>query len=78
MASQDDILTIPDVASLLKVAEKTVYGLAQKGDLPAFKVGGQWRFRRTAIDSWIDVKTQAAGVQPADDGARRSHSSRED
>ena len=78
MASQDDILTIPDVASLLKVAEKTVYGLAQKGDLPAFKVGGQWRFRRTAIDSWIDVKTQAACVQPADDGARRSHSSRED
>ena len=63
MASQDDILTIPDVASLLKVAEKTVYGLAQKGDLPAFKVGGQWRFRRTAIDSWIDVKTQVAGGQ---------------
>ena len=40
MASQDDILTIPDVAGLLRVAEKTVYGLAQKGDLPAFKVGG--------------------------------------
>ena len=37
MASQDDILTIPDLASLLKVAEKTVYGLAQKDDLPAFK-----------------------------------------
>ena len=51
MASQDDILTIPEVASLLKVAEKTVYGLAQKGDLPAFKVGGQWRFLRTAIDT---------------------------
>ena len=51
MTSQDDILTIPDVASLLKVAEKTVYGLAQKGDLPAFKVGGQWRFRRTALRS---------------------------
>ena len=40
MASQDDILTIPEVASLLKVAEKTVYGLSQQGDLPAFKVGG--------------------------------------
>ena len=57
MMSQDDILTIPDVADFLKVAEKTVYGLAQKGDLPGFKVGGQWRFRRTAIDSWIDGKT---------------------
>ena len=70
MASQDDILTIPEVASLLKVAEKTVYGLAQKGDLPAFKVGGQWRFRRTAIDTWIEVKTHAAGVRPESDGAK--------
>ena len=70
MASQDDILTIPEVASLLKVAEKTVYGLAQKGDLPAFKVGGQWRFRRTAIDTWIEVKTHAAGVRPENYGAK--------
>ena len=72
MASQDDILTIPDVANFLKVAEKTVYGLAQKGDLPGFKVGGQWRFRRTAIDSWIDGKTRAADVQPATDGVKPS------
>ena len=70
MASQDDILTIPEVASFLKVAEKTVYGLAQKGDLPAFKVGGQWRFLRTAIDTWIEVKTHAAGVRPENDGAK--------
>ncbi len=77
MAIQDDILTIPDVASLLKVAEKTVYGLAQKGDLPAFKVGGQWRFRRTAIDSWIDVKTQAAGGRLPSNGPKPSRSSRE-
>ena len=77
MASQDDILTIPDVASLLKVAEKTVYGLAQKGELPAFKVGGQWRFRRTAIDSWIDVKTQAGGQLPSN-SPKLSRSSRED
>ena len=78
MACQDDILTIPDVSSLLKVAEKTVYGLAQKGDLPAFKVGGQWRFRRTAIDSLTDVKPQAAGGQLASNGPKPSRSTRED
>ena len=69
--SQDEILTISDVASYLKVTEKTLYGLAQKGDLPGFKVGGQWRFRRTAIDSWIDVKTNAVGIQPSETGADR-------
>ncbi len=77
MTSRDDVLTIPDVASLLKVTEKTVYSLVRKGDLPAFKVGGQWRFRRTAIDSWIEVKTNAAGVQPDNDGGKRPGANRE-
>ncbi len=45
---QDEILTLPEVAQLLKVAEKTVYSMAQKGHLPAFKVGGQWRFSSLA------------------------------
>jgi excisionase family DNA binding protein len=54
----DEILTLPEVAQLLKVAEKTVYTMAQKGELPAFKVGGQWRFRRTDLDVWIDAKTR--------------------
>ena len=56
----DEILTLPEVAQLLKVAEKTVYTMAQKGELPAFKVGGQWRFRRTDLDTWIDAKTRRA------------------
>ena len=78
MAHSDEIMTIPDVASLLKVAEKTVYGLAQKGDLPAFKVGGQWRFRRGAIDSWIEEKTRAAGAQTSKNGAKLSKTGKED
>jgi excisionase family DNA binding protein len=59
----DEILTVGEVAQLLKVAEKTVYSMAQKGDLPAFKVGGQWRFRRTDLDSWIDVRTRRTDTQ---------------
>lgn len=48
------ILTLPEVAILLKVAEKTVYTMAQKGQIPAFKVRGQWRFKHDDIDRWID------------------------
>lgn len=50
----DEILTLPEVAQLLKVAEKTVYTMAQRGQLPAFKVRGQWRFRRADLDHWIE------------------------
>ena len=59
----DEILTLPEVAQLLKVAEKTIYAMAQKDQLPAFKVGGQWRFRRIDLDQWIDQQkaTRQAG-----------------
>lgn len=50
----DEILTLPEVAGLLKVAEKTVYTMAQRAELPAFKVRGQWRFKRADIDRWIE------------------------
>jgi len=56
---QDQILTLPEVAQLLKVAEKTVYTMSQKGELPAFKVRGQWRFKREDIDAWIERQKAA-------------------
>lgn len=59
----DEILTLPELAQLLKVAEKTVYTMAQKREVPAFKVGGQWRFRRTDVNAWIDAKTRRAGEE---------------
>ncbi len=54
-----EILTIPEVASLLKVAEKTVYTMAQKAQLPAFKVRGHWRFKRVDLDAWIEAQKAA-------------------
>jgi excisionase family DNA binding protein len=56
----DEILTLPELAQLLKVAEKTVYTMAQKGELPAFKVRGQWRFKRSDLDQWIEQQKAAA------------------
>jgi len=50
----DEILTLAEVALLLKVAEKTVYTMAQGGEVPAFKVRGQWRFKRDDLDHWIE------------------------
>lgn len=52
----DEILTLPEVAGLLKVAEKTVYTMVKRRDIPAFKVGGQWRFQRTDLLSWIELQ----------------------
>lgn len=48
-----DIMTIGEVADYLKVTERTIYRLAAAKRLPAFKVGGSWRFSKADIDSWI-------------------------
>jgi excisionase family DNA binding protein len=53
----DEILKVAELAHLLKVADKTVYTMAQRGELPAFKVRGQWRFRRADIGTWIEAQT---------------------
>ena len=50
---ESEILTIKQVAEYLKVTERTIYKLAAAKKIPAFKVGGMWRFSLADIDSWI-------------------------
>ena len=61
--SNGEILTIKQVADYLKVTERTIYRLAAAKKIPAFKVGGTWRFRATDIDGWIaDQSKKAEGT----------------
>lgn len=53
-----EILTIREVAELLKINEKTAYRLASAGKIPGFKVGGSWRFERREIAQWIKRKVE--------------------
>ncbi len=54
----DEILTIDEVAVFLKAGKRTVYRLAASGEIPAFKLGGTWRFRRSELDQWIAASIQ--------------------
>jgi len=65
--SSDEILTIRDVAALLKIGEETAYTMAQDGDLPGFKVRGQWRFRRSDIDAWISDQVEQARAESTEE-----------
>ena len=56
--TEGEILTIRQVADYLKVTERTIYRLAAAKNIPAFKVGGTWRFRKADIDSWIAAQSQ--------------------
>jgi excisionase family DNA binding protein len=63
-------MTVRDIAVVLNVDEKTIYRLAQKGDLPGFKVSGSWRFQRPDLLAWIEAQKQGVkAVRSSQKGA---------
>jgi len=51
--SRTQIMTPKEAAKYLGLHLITVYRLIKKGELPGFKVGGQWRFKKDVLDEWI-------------------------
>lgn len=47
-------LTTEEVLGYLKVNPRTIYRLIRNGDLPAVRIGRQWRFRRSDLDAWLE------------------------
>jgi excisionase family DNA binding protein len=47
------IMTINELAKYLRLHTSTVYRMVRLGQIPASKIGNQWRFRKDVIDSWI-------------------------
>jgi excisionase family DNA binding protein len=58
---QNKWLTIDDLAEYLKMGRTKLYRMAQDGEIPASKVGNQWRFDREEIDQWMKSQRPAAG-----------------
>lgn len=57
---EDDILTIEEVAKYLRVSDRTVYDWAQKGEIPAGKIGTVWRFKKSEIERWVNEKLSSS------------------
>ena len=59
-AQMSAFLTTEEVLGCLKVNPRTIYRLIKSGELPAVRIGRQWRFRRADLDDWIDRHRTAA------------------
>ena len=58
----DEMLTAKEIQEMLQVDRSTIYRMADRGDLPAVKVGRQWRFPRESVESWLDAQTPATAA----------------
>ena len=62
MDQQHEILTVEEVASYLRLSERTVYDWAQRGEIPCGKLGTTWRFKRADIERWINDRLSSKTV----------------
>jgi excisionase family DNA binding protein len=54
------VLTVREVSEYLRVHPTTIYRLLRRKQLPAFRVGSEWRFSQDTIDRWRSEEEQAA------------------
>jgi len=55
----DRWLTLEQVSEYLQISVSSIYNMARKGKIPAYKVGRQWRFRKEEIDKWVRMQNRA-------------------
>ena len=53
-----DLMTTREASEYLKLSYMTLYKLAQQGEIPAYKLGGHWRFNKTILDNWFANKSK--------------------
>jgi len=53
MSAEDRLMSLKEVAEHLSIHEMTLYTLIQETNIPAMKLGGQWRFKKSLLDKWV-------------------------
>jgi excisionase family DNA binding protein len=66
---QMKVLTLRDAAEFLNCHPSTLYRLAKRGEIPAFRLGGTWRFAQLHLIEWMRDQTKAL-AKPSNDRAR--------
>lgn len=64
--TQDELrlLTLGEAASILQVSKRTLLRMIQQKEVPAFKVGGQWRIRESQFRKWVEYKENLVSGLP--------------
>lgn len=57
MPEPTELLTVTEVADLLRVRPSTVYSWSETGVLPTFRVGRLLRFKRSQIEAWLTSRS---------------------
>ncbi|MBU0507031.1 MAG: helix-turn-helix domain-containing protein [bacterium] len=54
LANQNEYLSVADMAAEFGIHEMTFYRMIRDKKIPAFKIGSQWRVRRSDLNKWLE------------------------
>ena len=56
------LITLESAADILQVSKRTLLRMIQKREVPAFKIGGQWRIRESQFRKWVEHKEHGGPI----------------
>ena len=59
-APKSELMTTLETCQYLKITQRTLYRYLQSRQIPAFKLGKEWRFVRSDLEQWIRDRTRTA------------------
>ena len=69
--NDEHYLTTADALTYLRTTPRTLYRHLAKGDIPAVRMGHQWRFRKSDLDRWVEDQSLRRTEKPAEPARRR-------
>ena len=63
MTDRPEVLDIDELSRYLRIPKSTLYRLVREQRIPSHKVGKQWRFRREAVDRWLEAPAPKESVE---------------
>jgi excisionase family DNA binding protein len=57
-----EVMNLRQASHYLGVSPDTLYRYVSEGQIPAFKLGNRWKFKKTILDRWMETKMSQARV----------------
>ena len=58
MAQHKEVMNVKEASQYLGISPDTLYKYVSMDRIPAFKLGNRWRFKKTILDEWMEVKSR--------------------
>ena len=63
MAQPKEVMNIREAAQYLGITPDTLYKYVSLERIPAFKLGNRWRFKKTVLDEWMEMKSRNRAIE---------------